>query len=94
MPGGYKPKGACSQAEPAALSRGTTVEMHDLYFNTPARRKFLKTEATELAHCEEAFKRIALSRADIGFSLQHNGIVRSHLRAADAQTSHRGDTGR
>ncbi|BCT67597.1 DNA mismatch repair protein MutL [Nitrosospira sp. NRS527] len=77
--------GRLSTAEPAALAHGTTVEMHDLYFNTPARRKFLKTEATELSHCEEAFKRIALSRADIAFSLQHNGTVRNHLRAADAR---------
>jgi DNA mismatch repair protein MutL len=74
-----------SQPEPAALVSGTTVEMHDLYFNTPARRKFLKTEATEFAHCEEAFKRIALSRADIGFTLHHNGTVRRHLRAVDAK---------
>lgn len=77
--------GRLSTPEPAALAHGTTVEMHDLYFNTPARRKFLKTEATELSHCEEAFKRIALSRADIAFSLQHNGTVRNHLRAADAR---------
>lgn len=69
--------------EPAALAAGTTVEVHDLYFNVPARRKFLKTEATEFGHCEEAFKRIALSRSDIEFSLQHNGKIRSHLRAAD-----------
>lgn len=74
-----------SGPEPAALANGTTVEMHNLYFNTPARRKFLKTEATEFSHCEETFKRIALSRADIAFTLQHNGTVRSHLRAADAR---------
>ena len=67
MPGGYRSKEAhLSQPEPAALVNGTTVEMHDLYFNTPARRKFLKSEATEFSHCEEAFKRIALSRCDIG----------------------------
>ncbi|MDN5934842.1 MAG: DNA mismatch repair endonuclease MutL [Nitrosospira sp.] len=77
--------GHLSQPEPAALVSGTSVEMHDLYFNTPARRKFLKTEATEFAHCEEAFKRIALSRPDIGFTLQHNGAVRRHLRSADAR---------
>ena len=77
--------GRLSQPEPAALASGTAVEMHDLYFNTPARRKFLKTEVTELSHCEEVFKRIALSRADIAFSLQHNGTVRNHLRAADAR---------
>ncbi len=74
-----------SQPEPAALAAGSVVEVHDLYFNTPARRKFLKTEATEFAHCEETFLRLALSRAAIGFTLQHNGKVRHHLRPADAQ---------
>lgn len=77
--------GHLSQPEPVALVSGTAVEMHDIYFNTPARRKFLKTDATEFAHCEEVFKRIALSRADIGFTLQHNGTVRRHLRSADAR---------
>jgi DNA mismatch repair protein MutL len=67
--------------EPASLSAGTTVEVRDLYFNTPARRKFLKTEATEYAHCEEAFKRTVLSRSDTAFSLQHNGRVRWHVKA-------------
>ncbi|MHB1291972.1 MAG: DNA mismatch repair endonuclease MutL, partial [Sulfuricella sp.] len=59
--------------QPAALESGTAVEVQDLYFNTPARRKFLKSEATEYGHCEEMFRRIALSRTDIGFALQHNG---------------------
>ncbi len=58
---------------PASHAPGTTVELRELYFNTPARRKFLKSEATEFAHCEETFKRIALSRPDVAFSLQHNG---------------------
>jgi len=58
--------------QPAALESGTAVEVQDLYFNTPARRKFLKSEATEYGHCEEMFRRIALSRTDIGFVLQHN----------------------
>jgi DNA mismatch repair protein MutL len=59
--------------QPAALESGTAVEVQDLYFNTPARRKFLKSESTEYGHCEEMFRRIALSRTDIGFALQHNG---------------------
>ena len=75
--------GRISSPAPIALARGTTVEMHDLYFNTPARRKFLKTEATEFSYCDETFKRIALSCPGIGFTLQHNGIVRRQLHPAD-----------
>lgn len=73
--------GTLSEPQPAALGGGTSVEVRDLYFNTPARRKFLKTEATEFAHCDEIFRRVALSRPDIGFSLQHNGRVQWHLPA-------------
>ncbi|MBZ4200540.1 MAG: DNA mismatch repair endonuclease MutL [Methylotenera sp.] len=62
-----------SAVAPAALDSGTVIEVNDLYFNTPARRKFLKTESTEFAHCEAAFNRIALSRPDVAFLLQHNG---------------------
>jgi len=65
--------------EPAALDAGTIIEVTDLYFNTPARRKFLKTEATEFGHCEEAFNRIALSRPDVSFMLQHNGRALSRF---------------
>ncbi|MBI5890398.1 MAG: DNA mismatch repair endonuclease MutL [Nitrosomonadales bacterium] len=65
--------GTQSAAAPAAHAHGTSVEMRELYFNTPARRKFLKSESTEYAWCEETFKRIALSRPDVAFSLQHNG---------------------
>jgi len=64
--------GTQSDAIPAAHAPGTSVEMRELYFNTPARRKFLKSEGTEFAYCEEAFKRIALSRPDVAISLQHN----------------------
>ncbi len=65
--------GDISGLQPAALEAGTVAEMQDLYFNTPARRKFLKTEATEYAHCEETFRRAALSRPEVAFALQHNG---------------------
>ena len=65
--------GLVGEAVPASHAPGSTVELRELYFNTPARRKFLKSEATEFAHCEETFKRIVLSRPDAAFSLQHNG---------------------
>ena len=67
--------------EPATLASGTTIEVRDLYFNTPARRRFLKSEATEYAHCDETFKRVALSRGDAALSVQHNGRARWHLKA-------------
>ena len=68
------------EVEPAARAQGTTVTVEDLYFNTPARRKFLRTEATEFAHCDEAFRRVALARCDVGFALKHNGRASRHLR--------------
>jgi DNA mismatch repair protein MutL len=71
--------GAVSAVEPAALAAGTTVDVEELYFNTPARRKFLKSEATEFARCDEAFARIALSRPAVAFSLMHNGRRSAHL---------------
>ncbi|MCX7627517.1 MAG: DNA mismatch repair endonuclease MutL, partial [Methylophilaceae bacterium] len=69
---------------PAALECGTVVDMRDLYYNTPARRKFLKSEATEYGHCEETFKRIALSRPDVAFQLRYDGNLRWRLQAGDA----------
>jgi DNA mismatch repair protein MutL len=65
----------------AARTRGTTVLVEDLYFNTPARKKFLRSEQTEFGHCEEAFRRIALARPEVGFTLKHNGRVSAHVRA-------------
>jgi len=69
------------EVEPAAHAPGTTVTVADLYFNTPARRKFLRSEATEFGHCDELFRRIALARPDIAFTLKHNGRVSRHLRS-------------
>jgi DNA mismatch repair protein MutL len=65
-------------ATPAAGAQGTTVDVQDLYFNTPARRKFLKSEQTEFGHCAEVVRRIALSRPDVTFSLTHNGRTVDH----------------
>jgi DNA mismatch repair protein MutL len=76
--------GAQGGPQPAAHPAGTSVEVSDLYFNTPARRKFLRSEATEFGHCDDVFKRIALSRPDVAFTLKHNGRVTSHLPAGDA----------
>ena len=76
---------AISIIEPAALDAGTIIEVSDLYFNTPARRKFLKTEGTEFGHCEAAFTRVALSRPDVTFTLQHNGRVLSRYPASEPQ---------
>jgi len=70
--------------EPAALMAGTVVEMRDLYYNTPARRKFLKAEGTEFAHCADAVKRLALTRPDVAFSLTHNGRNLFQLAPADS----------
>ena len=67
--------------QPAALASGTTVTVQELYFNTPARKKFLRTDATEFGHCDEAFRRIALSHPDAGFTMQHNASVRYRLLA-------------
>ncbi|MDO8953652.1 MAG: DNA mismatch repair endonuclease MutL [Gammaproteobacteria bacterium] len=59
--------------KPAAHAVGTTIHIQDLFFNTPARRKFLKKESTEFSHIDEVVKRMALSHFDVGFSLSHNG---------------------
>ena len=75
---------AISAPEPAAVAAGSIVEASDLYFNTPARRKFLRSPQTEYAHSEENFKRLALSRPDVRFALTHNGRP-WHLQAGTVQ---------
>ncbi|WP_199101762.1 DNA mismatch repair endonuclease MutL [Aquitalea sp. ASV11] len=77
--------GALHPVEPAAHAPGTSVEVVDLYFNTPARRKFLKSENTEYAHCEATFERIALAHPQVEFMLRHNGKVIWRLPAQDMQ---------
>ncbi len=73
------------QIQPVAHPRGTTVEVRDLFFNTPARRKFLRTEKTEFNHLEEVVKRQALSRFDVSFYLRHNQRGIHALRACKSQ---------
>jgi DNA mismatch repair protein MutL len=70
------------ELRPAARAIGTTVEVKELYFSTPARRKFLKTDATELAHCIEAVRRHALARPDVGFAIWHEGKLVEQWRPA------------
>ncbi len=66
------------QVVPSSGPLGTTIDVQDLYFNTPARRKFLKSEQTEYGHCAEVVRRIALARPDVTFSLTHNGRTIDH----------------
>ena len=71
------------EVQPAARAQGTTVAVSDLYFNTPARRKFLRTDATEFGHCDEVFRRVALAQPRVAFMLKHNGRVSHVLRSQD-----------
>ena len=80
--------GRTGELSPAARAGGTTVEVKELFFSVPARRKFLKTDATELAHCIEAVRRHALARPDVGFAIWHDGKLIEQWRA------HPGDAGR
>jgi DNA mismatch repair protein MutL len=75
--------GVAGEPQPAAGSPGTAVAVRDLFFNTPARRKFLRTERTEFRHVEDAVKRLALSRCDVAIRFRHNGREVFMLRAAD-----------
>ena len=73
--------GRSGELQAAARAQGTTVEVRELFFATPARRKFLKTDATELAHCVEAVRRHALARPDVGFAIWHEGKLNAQWRA-------------
>ncbi|TVQ27898.1 MAG: DNA mismatch repair endonuclease MutL [Wenzhouxiangella sp.] len=75
--------GEMKPPRPAALAPGTVIEVRDLFYNTPARRKFLRTERTEFNHIDELIKRIALANMDVAFELHHNG--RAIRRLAPAQ---------
>ena len=75
-------EGRTGELRPAARAVGTTVEVKELFFSTPARRKFLKTHATELAHCLEAVRRHALARPDVGFAIWHEGKLVEQWRPA------------
>ena len=78
--------GRTGELRPVARAPGTTVEVKELFYSTPARRKFLKTDATELAHCIEAVRRHALARPDVGFAIWHEGkLVEQWRRCADGQ---------
>jgi DNA mismatch repair protein MutL len=73
------------QLKPAAHPRGTSVEVRDLFFNTPARRKFLRTDNTEYKRIDDSLKKLALSHMGVSFSLKHNNKVQFSLRAAEGQ---------
>jgi DNA mismatch repair protein MutL len=78
-------KDMATAVRPASHPQGTTIDVRDLFFNTPARRKFLRTEKTEFAHLEEVVKRLALSRYETGFRLSHNGKQVYDLRPVTDQ---------
>ncbi|MDT8990994.1 DNA mismatch repair endonuclease MutL [Curvibacter sp. APW13] len=80
----YLLDGRTGELRPVARATGTTVEVKELFFSTPARRKFLKTDATELAHCVEAVRRHALARADVGFAIWSEGKLVEQWRRTTA----------
>jgi DNA mismatch repair protein MutL len=79
--------GVLSEARPAAHPIGTTVEVHDLFYNTPARRKFLRTERTEFSHIDKWLRRLALARPEVAFTVTHNRRTTLKLRAANDDAS-------
>jgi len=82
QPSAFLLDGRTGELRPAARATGTTVEVKELFFSTPARRKFLKTDATELAHCIESVRRHALGRPDVGFAIWHEGKLVEQWRPA------------
>ncbi|MEO0573869.1 MAG: DNA mismatch repair endonuclease MutL [Pseudomonadota bacterium] len=76
--------GAAGDVVPFALQQGTRIEVRDLFYNTPARRKFLRTEKTEFRHIDLAVRRLALSHPSVAFTLRHNGKVVLQLPAASS----------
>lgn len=84
----YLLDGRSGEIRPVARGTGTTVEVKELFFSTPARRKFLKTDATELAHCIEAVRRHALVRPDVGFAIWHEGKLVEQWRACPGADAH------
>ena len=80
--------GRTGELAPAARARGTSVEVRELFYATPARRKFLKTDATELSHCVEAVRRHALVRPDVGFAIWHEGKLVEQWRACAGEAAH------
>ena len=81
----YMLDGRTGELSPVARSTGTTVEVKELFFSTPARRKFLKTDATEMAHCVEAVRRHALARPDVGFAIWHEGKLVEQWRRCESR---------
>ncbi len=79
--------GRSGELRPVARGIGTTVEVKELFFSTPARRKFLKTDTTELAHCIEAVRRHALARPDVGFAIWHEGKLVEQWRACQGDAA-------
>ena len=79
--------GRSGELQPAARAQGTTVEVKELFYSTPARRKFLKTDNTELAHCVEAVRRHALTRPEVGFAIWHEGKLVEQWRAQTIDTA-------
>ena len=80
--------GRTGELKPASRARGTSVEVRELFYATPARRKFLKTDATELAHCIEAVRRHALVRPEVGFAIWHEGKLVEQWRACSGALAH------